>query len=689
VVEVFSSTDTTIGNADDVSRGLAVTDANGSYALGGVPAGFNYYEVFRAPVGYTFTAQNAGTDPTRDSDANSTGVTAIFTVGLGSSRTLDAGLAGAAPWFGFASHIGAEAQDAGQAVATDAAGNVYVTGNFSGTADFDPGPATCNLTSAGGYDVFVAKYSSAGALLWARRLGGVGDDYGKGIAVASDGSVCTTGYFGGTADFDPGPGTFNLTGGGVFLSKLLPPGAPTDVSLSAASVAENQPSGTAVGTFSTTDSETGNVFTYALVSGTGSTDNGSFTIAGNVLKTAAVFNGSVKDRYDIRVRTTDDSGLWFEKAIALFVTAAPMDWAGTVSDHWENGANWRAGIVPGLQTQVRISGAAARQPVLYQNQTVRGLDLAAGGALTFAPGGPKTLVAKGLTIAESGGVPTARLDIGSGAIVIDYTGQANPFGSIQRWVSQACHNGAWDGYGIRSSTAAGNLILYGIAVADNNSPNMLLPYGDGTLYPRFGNITPIAVSPESVLVKLTYRGDVNLDGCVDDNDVSILGLYYDGGAGPGGKACFEGDIFGYDGRIDDNDMSILGLTYGLGVGHPLGGGSPSGAVPVPAVAAIAPAPATLVDEPAALDAAALSLLLSKAAPASAAPVLVAPGMAPPASAAPEADGCGALRTIDSATVDAVPLVFGGGDEVAPSSFEPALAPHAEILDLLALPALAL
>jgi hypothetical protein len=201
-------------------------------------------------------------------------------------------------------------------------------------------------------------------------------------------------------------------------------------------------------------------------------------------------------------------------------------------------------------------------------------------------------------------------------------------------------------------------------------------------------------------VKYTYAGDLNLDGRVDDNDVSILGLYYDGGATTS-HYWSQGDLFGHDGRIDDNDVSILGLTYGLGVGNPLGGGSPSGAVPEPAaVPAVAPAPAvlsaaaslapaTVVDEPAALDAAALPLLLSKAAPASAAPVPAAPGMAPPATAAPEAGGFGALLTIDSETVDAVPLVFGAGDEVAPSRSEPAPAPGSEIVALLALSALAL
>ena len=116
---------------------------------------------------------------------------------------------------------------------------------------------------------------------------------------------------------------------------------------------------------------------------------------------------------------------------------------------------------------------------------------------------------------------------------------------------------------------------------------MLLPYGDGSSAPLFGNVTPVPVNPQSVLVKLTYRGDVNLDGVVDDLDVAMIGLFYDGGAGPGGKAWFEGDIYLQDGYCDDNDVAMLGLTYGYGwlMGDLLGSG-PVGAVPEPATLAL-------------------------------------------------------------------------------------------------------
>lgn len=95
--------------------------------------------------------------------------------------------------------------------------------------------------------------------------------------------------------------------------------APTALSLSISSVAENEPSGTTVGTFSSIDVETGSSFTYSLVGGTGDSDNSSFTISGNTLKTDASFDYETKNSYSIRVRTTDNGGLFFEQVFTVNV----------------------------------------------------------------------------------------------------------------------------------------------------------------------------------------------------------------------------------------------------------------------------------------------------------------------------------------------------------------------------------
>lgn len=113
----------------------------------------------------------------------------------------------------------------GSAVAVDPSGHVLLAGSFTNTVDFDPGPGTTNLTSAGNYDVFVVKLDGAGGLIWARSWGGAsGNGDGLyGLAVDAAGNVITVGTFWGSADFDPGPGSFNLTdaiGGDMFVQKM-------------------------------------------------------------------------------------------------------------------------------------------------------------------------------------------------------------------------------------------------------------------------------------------------------------------------------------------------------------------------------------------------------------------------------------------------------------------------------------
>ncbi len=123
----------------------------------------------------------------------------------------------------WAKQFGGTSSDEGFEVALDSAGNIYTTGYFAGTADFDPGAGTANLISDGGTDVFVSKLDASGNYVWAKRFGGTISDNSYSVAVDSSGNVYTTGYFAGTADFDPGAGTAILTSAGsgdVFVSKL-------------------------------------------------------------------------------------------------------------------------------------------------------------------------------------------------------------------------------------------------------------------------------------------------------------------------------------------------------------------------------------------------------------------------------------------------------------------------------------
>ena len=118
---------------------------------------------------------------------------------------------------------------------------------------------------------------------------------------------------------------------------------PTNISLSASSVTENQPVGTVVGLLSSSDIDAGNTFTYTLVSGTGSTDNSSFTISGNQLRTAASFDYHTKSSYSILVRTTDQGGLYREKTFTISVTADTS--APTVTAVYVRGSTWPSGYL--------------------------------------------------------------------------------------------------------------------------------------------------------------------------------------------------------------------------------------------------------------------------------------------------------------------------------------------------------
>lgn len=125
--------------------------------------------------------------------------------------------------FVWAKNIGIASEEIAYSLVTDDFANLYVTGVFSGTVDFDPGPNVANLISAGAKDVFVLKLDSSGNFVWARNVGGTNEDVAFAIALDPLNNILVTGSFSATADFDPGPSTFNLTTSGprnIYVLKL-------------------------------------------------------------------------------------------------------------------------------------------------------------------------------------------------------------------------------------------------------------------------------------------------------------------------------------------------------------------------------------------------------------------------------------------------------------------------------------
>lgn len=117
--------------------------------------------------------------------------------------------------------FGGTDRDQSSAVTVDRAGDVLVSGEFEGGIDF----GGVHLDSAGGTDVFLAKLDGSGNHVWSKRFGGEGDDYSGGLACDSAGNVYLAGSFEGSADF--GGASLQSAGeGDVYVAKLDAAGGP-------------------------------------------------------------------------------------------------------------------------------------------------------------------------------------------------------------------------------------------------------------------------------------------------------------------------------------------------------------------------------------------------------------------------------------------------------------------------------
>jgi gliding motility-associated-like protein len=148
-----------------------VWDVSCDAASSSVYAGGFFKGNISAAYGVSFSATNGGSD----------GFVAKYNSATGA--------------FVWAFKIGGPSDDEVRSVATDALGNVYATGYFNGTVDFDPGASTFNLTASGSKDGFLAKYNTSGALLWAVRFSGSGNCETWKVCTDPSGNLYVTGQY--------------------------------------------------------------------------------------------------------------------------------------------------------------------------------------------------------------------------------------------------------------------------------------------------------------------------------------------------------------------------------------------------------------------------------------------------------------------------------------------------------------
>ena len=303
----------------------------------------------------------------------------------------------------------------------------------------------------------------------------------------------------------------------------VPNSAPTNITLSASSVAENQPVNTAVGIFSTTDADAGQTFSYALVSGTGSTDNALFQLVGNQLRTNAVFDYETKSSYTIRVQTTDSGtpALSYQKSFTVTITNN-NELAVTVTSQTNVSCN---GGSSGAAT-LTASGESAPFTYTYRNTTTNTTLPQTGSSVNGLTAGvySATVTASGFSVTTSFTItqPTAlsltssrtnvtTLSGSDGTATVTVSG-GTP-GYTYDWTPG---NPTGDGTSSVSSLSAGT---YQVTVADANGCTAatsvtVATASDLTLTLYARPSTVYGSSPMTVIVTLSELNNVTTSGLI-------------------------------------------------------------------------------------------------------------------------------------------------------------------------------
>ncbi len=210
----------------------------------------------------------------------------------------------------------------------------------------------------------------------------------------------------------------------------------------------------------------------------------------------------------------------------------------------------------GAQLAVQPSGGGAVQVGSITLQTGAGITLAQTSALLGT-----VMVVDG-TVVIAGG----KLDLSDGGLIVNpqsSTGSAGAVSSLESAIAAGRNGGLWNGTnGITSSTAQSDRTAHHF---ETSAVGIAL---NGSLLSIKKTFDNQSVNPNSVLLRYTVVSDVDLNGTVDDDDATAIGLYYDRGLTTG-HHWWQGDLDG-NGKIDDDDVSLLGLFYGSNAPAPAG-----------------------------------------------------------------------------------------------------------------------
>jgi hypothetical protein len=197
--------------------------------------------------------------------------------------------------------------------------------------------------------------------------------------------------------------------------------------------------------------------------------------------------------------------------------------------NWSTAANWSPSGVPGLNDLVTISGKSV---ILSASANVGTLTLGGGAALTVGANGSGELRTSSISIAGAG----SKLNLTNNKLIVS----GGDIAAITALIKSGRNGGAWNGSGIVTSSASGNLTTLGVAASG-------------------GDVT----------VKFTYGGDANLDGKINVDDYGRIDFNVNL---PGASGWFNGD-FNYDGKINVDDYGIIDFNVGI-QGPPLSSNAP-------------------------------------------------------------------------------------------------------------------